>query len=134
MNRLARRLDIVAMTSETHLATRQAEDLIARATAMQGDPEREKRIAAGMCRWCFYARGRMGGASMTTQPCSGCGVDQTFGSTATDVLCLPCAKEHSLCKRCGGDREMRTLRRKWPVFSPTVAPLGDATGTLGDLP
>jgi predicted nucleic acid-binding Zn ribbon protein len=114
MNRPARRLDVVAMTSATYQASDYASDLIARATRLQDDPEREKRVAAGLCRWCYYAAGRLGGASMTTQPCASCGEDQMYGSTATDALCLPCAKEHSLCKRCGGDRETRTLRRKWP--------------------
>lgn len=117
MNR--RKIDIVSMTSATNMAAHQVERHIESAREMEADPHREKRIAAGLCRWCFYARGRIGGAACTTQPCGLCGDEQHYGSTATDDLCLPCAKEHSLCKRCGGDRELRTLRRKWPTATPT---------------
>lgn len=120
MNMPRRKLDIVAMQGATHMAARYAEDAIKTAMRLQDDPGRGLRIAECLCRYCYYARGNMGGAAMTTQPCAGCGVDQHFGSTATDVLCPACAKEHDLCKRCGGDREMRTLRRKWPAF--VVAP------------
>ncbi len=116
MNRPARKLDIIAMTSSTHMAVRMTEDTIRMAERLEADPARAQRIAGSLCRWCFYASGRLAGAAMTMQPCSACGVDQHYSSTATDVLCLPCANEHSLCKRCGGDREMRTLRRKWPEF------------------
>ena len=118
MDRPAKKLDTVAMVWATDQARSYTDDLIDRATRLQADPKRAERIAAGLCRWCFYAAGRIGGAAMTTQPCSSCGTDQTYASTSTDVLCLPCAKEHDLCKRCGGDQEMRTLRRKWPKFSP----------------
>ncbi len=117
MIRPARHLDIVAMHSATHMATRQVEDSIKHAIRVQDDPEREKRIAANQCRCCYYLSGRIGGAAMTSQPCSSCAVDQMFSSTNTDALCDACAKEHSLCKHCGGDREMRTLRRKWPKFA-----------------
>ena len=120
MNRPARRLDIVAMTSATHMAARQVEDLIDCAMKVQDDPQRERRITANQCRCCYYATGRIGGAAMTNQPCSSCGTVQSFGNTNVDVLCPPCAKEHSLCCHCGGDREMRTLRRKWPTL-PTPA-------------
>lgn len=112
----AQQLDVIAMTSATHRAKSMAEDLIQKAARLEADPEREKRVSLGLCRWCHYAGSRIGGAALTTQPCSSCGEDQHYGSTATDALCLPCAKSHGLCKRCGGDRETRTLRRKWPTF------------------
>ena len=118
MTRPRRRIDIVSMNSATHMAERCVSDHIKSALRMQDDPDREKRIREGLCRWCYYCRGRIGGAAMTTQPCGLCGTPETYGSTATDELCLPCAKEHSLCKRCSGDREMRTLRRKWPTAKP----------------
>jgi hypothetical protein len=122
MNLPAKRLDVVAMTSATHRAANVADDFIQRATRLQDDPEREKRISACLCRVCYYVSGRIGGAAMTTQPCAGCGEDQHYSSTATDNLCVSCAREHNLCKRCGGDREMRTLRRKWPSFIPKEIP------------
>lgn len=119
MDRPARKLGVSDMQTATHFAKRHAEDLVERATRLQADSDRDARTKAGLCRTCYYARGGIAGAAMTTQPCSACLLDQTYGSTATDLLCLPCAKEHDLCKRCGGDREQRTLRRKWPTF-PTV--------------
>ena len=122
MNNPRRKLDIVAMTSATYMAECSAQDVIRRAMEYQDDPARGLRIAANKCKACYYVRGGMAGAACTSQPCSGCGVVQHFGSTATDILCDGCASEHSLCKRCGGDRETRTLRRKWPTFDYTNTP------------
>ena len=116
MNIPAKRLDIIAMTNATHQAKSRTEDLVDRAIRLQGDTYRTKRIRAGLCRWCYYAAGRVGGAAMTSQPCSACSEEQVYASTCTDVLCLPCAVKHDLCKRCGGDQETRTLRRKWPAL------------------
>lgn len=123
MNRPAQRLDIVAMTRATDRAEAHVDRVIALAAAMEEDIDKPARIARGLCPSCYYDGSRMAGAAMTTQPCAACGVDQHYGSTATDALCLPCATEHSLCKRCGGDREMRVRRRKWPIFlAPKVTP------------
>lgn len=52
---------------------------------------------------------------MTTQPCMCCYKPVMYGSTATDALCMDCAREHDLCKRCGGDIELRTRRKDWPT-------------------
>ena len=121
------KIDVVSMVSATHQASRAVTHVIAMAERMQDDSNREIRIRESLCRWCYYSRGRLGGAAMTEHPCSLCGTNQIYGSTATDELCLPCAKEHSLCKRCGGDREMRTLRRKWPTALPTSSVLDRPT-------
>ena len=114
MTRPARKIDIVSMTSATNLSRHAMDETIKAAMNLDGDPEREKRRVAHLCRWCFYRGPRIGGAAMTSQPCGLCGKVQHFGSTATDDLCDGCAKEHDLCKRCGGDGELRLLRRKWP--------------------
>lgn len=112
----ARHLDIVAMVRATSDAQAHVERVIATYIAMVDDIDKPARIAKGLCKSCHYDGARMAAAACTTQPCAACGVPQSYGSTATDVLCLPCATEHSLCKRCGGDREMRVRRRRWPVF------------------
>lgn len=83
------------------------------------DSDREARLKRQVCRACHYFR-RMGGAAMTSQPCMCCGQDQMYGSTATDVLCKPCATDGKLCKQCGGDSETRTQRRIWPEASPAL--------------
>lgn len=78
------------------------------------DTRKAERLNRHECKACFYG-GRIGGAAMTTRACMSCGEDQLYGSTSTDALCLPCATKHTLCKRCGGDLEMRTRRKDWPV-------------------
>lgn len=55
------------------------------------------------------------GAAITLEPCMRCGEMQTYGSTNTDALCLPCAKETGLCKHCGGDLALRERRKTWPT-------------------
>ena len=104
------------MVRATNQAEAHVERVIALAAAMDEDIDKPARIARGLCPSCHYDGARMAAAACTTQPCAACGVPQSYGSPATDVLCLPCATEHSLCKRCGGDREMRVRRRKWPTF------------------
>lgn len=85
MNRPARKLDLSAMRSTTYLTRRMMDDLIERAVRLEADPEREKRIAQGHCRWCFYGGSRLGGAAMTSQPCAACGEDQTYNRHFTRV-------------------------------------------------
>jgi ribosomal protein S27E len=91
---------------------------LALAERIRSDSEKKDRIEACLCKACHYFS-QLGGAAITNRECAGCGKDQTFGSTATDALCLDCANTHSLCKRCGGDREMRVKRNTWPDMSET---------------
>lgn len=78
------------------------------------ETEREQRLRECLCRMCYYGS-RLGGAAINSEPCMCCGEVQTYGSTNTDALCLACAQETGLCKHCGGDRELRVQRRKWPT-------------------
>ena len=114
MNIPARKLDTVAMVHATDQAAHYAAEVIRHADDIRNDPRKADREAKGECPACFYLTGRAGGASFTHQPCALCGVDQSFPSTCTDVLCLACANGHDLCRHCGGDRRMRVGRRKWP--------------------
>lgn len=80
---------------------------------LKDDPSRESRLADQTCLRCAY-HSRIGGAAITTQPCGLCGANQVFGSTATDLLCQPCAVANELCKHCAGDIEGRVDRTEFP--------------------
>lgn len=114
------KLDRFAMVHATDRAADYTQDTIKRAERLRDDPDRDKRVASAQCRWCYYYLGRAGGAAMTFKRCAGCGTEMLFGSTNTDVLCTACATEHKLCRHCGGDSEMRPMRRKWPTFAPVA--------------
>lgn len=77
------------------------------------DPKKNERLEKSLCKHCFYVYStRMGGSAITYRECSICEKDQTYSSTATDPLCLPCAKENELCKQCGGDIRMKHIRSR----------------------
>lgn len=86
------------------------------------DPDRDARRAAGACVVCYYGRGRVGGAAMTTANCRVCNVKMQFGSTAVDGLCQSCARRLNLCKQCGSDRELLLRRRLDTKSIEKVAP------------
>jgi len=90
------------------------QDVIDRAKRITEDTDKQNRLKEQNCKCCYYGS-RIGGQAITTQPCMCCDTPVMYGSTATDALCMPCAKENDLCKRCGGDIEMRTRRKKWPT-------------------
>jgi hypothetical protein len=113
MDRKAPILDQYLMVISTNRARSQVDSIIAQARAMEQDEDQAARLARHFCKGCHYPR-RMAGQAFTNQPCACCAEPQTYSSTSTDNLCLPCAKEHSLCKHCAGDLEMRVGRRKWP--------------------
>jgi len=110
----AARVDRVFMLRATDGARDVVEHHLNVARKLTEDPQKSEREARSLCRCCFYVISSAGGAAITEQPCGLCLAPQSYGSTNTDVLCLPCAREHSLCKRCGGDRDMRVRRRNWP--------------------
>jgi hypothetical protein len=80
---------------------------------IEGDRRRNERVLRHECRACFYPP-RIGGGAMTECDCMCCGQTQVYCSTAADQLCMRCAVQHSLCKRCGGDLDMRLRRKDWP--------------------
>lgn len=127
MKRQARVINRDNMSDATRAARAAVVDLLKLANDIDTDSMREERIAQCECRACFY-RPRWGAACVTEQDCGCCGKEQVYGSTATDVLCLECAKKHSLCKHCGGDLEMRTRRKSWPAADVRVDGASSATG------
>jgi hypothetical protein len=97
-------------------ATSNAKDRIQRMReSLEGidlDLEKKDRLEKCLCKHCFYLyQSRMGGAKMTNRDCGICHETQRYSSTATDPLCLPCAKINNLCKQCGGDIEMKHTRK-----------------------
>ncbi|MBC8738568.1 hypothetical protein F6X40_17560 [Paraburkholderia sp. UCT31] len=114
MHRPRRTFDRFALISATERSRMYVDSILALAREIETDARKSLRLEKQECKSCFY-RQRVGGASMTSQPCACCGKLMQFGSTATDALCPECAKEHSLCKHCGGDLEMRPRRRNWPT-------------------
>lgn len=107
-------MDQRSMAMATHLAKAQCESVINQAENIKGDRYKEARLKSQFCKACFYSS-RIGGQAMTTRPCMSCGSPELYSSTATDKLCLACAQEGNLCKRCGGDIDLRERRRKWPA-------------------
>lgn len=101
------------VTSATDRSRRYAEEAVVQALRLAADADLNTREAQGLCKACYYLRAeRIGGAAITTRPCGVCLQEMTFGSTATDKLCGPCAVRECLCKQCGGDLKLRA-RRVW---------------------
>ena len=121
MQRPAKKLDRYAVEFATSMASSHYKDILTRVYEAKIDANKPKRLKKkSECKVCFYInKDRIGGAAMTKQPCGICGEVVWYGSTNTDVLCLDCAIKHSLCKHCGGDREMRRQRRKFDWIPPT---------------
>lgn len=101
------------MSFATAMAQSRVKEALRLAQKYQEDPHREHRLAEHKCKACYY-RTVIAGAAITMQPCMCCGKEQMYSSTNTDVLCVPCAKTHALCKHCGGDVEMNSDRKDWP--------------------
>lgn len=101
------------LIAATYRAKSRVDEILERACEIQHDERKEDRLKRHECRACFYSP-RIGGAAMTSQPCSCCNKEVQYGSTATSMLCHGCAKEHNLCRHCGGDIEMRVRRKNWP--------------------
>lgn len=101
------------MMMATRLANERVGEILKIANEIKKDLRKEERIKKQYCKSCFY-RTVMAGQAFTHRECMCCGEDQIYASTSTDALCLECAKEQGLCKRCGGDFNMRANRRKWP--------------------
>jgi hypothetical protein len=100
------------MQFATTMRAKHLREIIENARNAEQDSDRVARLAKGLCKYCHYIHTtRIGGAAMTTVTCGVCQAEMTFGSTSTDALCLECARKHKLCKRCGADSELRTMRR-----------------------
>lgn len=107
-------MSIATMVGATERSKATRQRIIDHARSLEDDPDRAERRKVSQCVNCYYGS-RIGGQAFTNRDCMSCGAEQTYSSTATDVLCMPCAHKHQLCKRCGGDVELRARRRDWPT-------------------
>jgi len=112
MNQPAKKIDAFSINFSTDNQRHRRERIIELAKLLTEDPGRKERRKKGLCVNCYYDKGWLGGAAMTTRPCGCCGEEMSFGSTATDVLCLDCAKILGLCKQCGATTELKRLKGK----------------------
>lgn len=110
------KVNMIGWTERSKQFVREQVELAKR---ISDDTDKQRRLVEQNCKRCFYGS-RIGGAAMTTQPCMCCHTQVMYGSTATDALCMDCAKENDLCKRCGGDIELRTRRKDWPTAKVDV--------------
>jgi hypothetical protein len=117
MNQDAANMERRDMAMATEKAWFRVRDIIEVARKFTEDSGREDRQKVQKCKACFY-QSRIAGQAFTTRACMCCGEPHTYTSTATDVLCLGCAKANRLCKACGGDIDMDTRRRDWPAAAP----------------
>lgn len=113
MKHQRRKMTRANLESWTRQSNDRMQSLIDLGDDLRTDPFRKQRVGLCLCRMCYYGS-RLGGASMTMEPCMRCGKEQMYGSTDTDALCRACAQETGLCKHCGGDRELRAGRKDWP--------------------
>ena len=82
---------------------------------LQNDPHKEDRIKKSLCLCCYYKRGmRIGMAAITSKECGLCDTVVSYGSSATDNLCEPCAISNGLCKQCGADVTLNVKTDKYP--------------------
>lgn len=110
------RLDRRAIQFSTSMRRRIMDEALEAAKACEADARRTERLEAQECRTCFYLRAsRVAGQAMTWWACGVCAREAMWGSTGTPSVCEDCASEHQLCRVCGGDRELRTNRRKFPT-------------------
>lgn len=111
-----RALEAHDMQYKTADAKLYAEQRLQEVSDFESDARKAERERAGECRACYYLNGaRWGGASMTAWSCGLCGDNNIHGSTNTPRVCKECSDKHIICAQCGGDREMRERRRKWPT-------------------
>jgi len=117
MDRTAPKLDKNFMSAQTRMARLRVDSTLEQARALLEDTDKAARLERHFCKNCHYGR-RLAQQAFTKQPCACCHEEQQYSTSATDVLCLPCAQENSLCKRCAGDLEMDQARDTWPTPAP----------------
>ena len=113
MRQSTKKLNKANMLDATASAKRRVKEWIDLAEEVSKDTRKALRLERCECKACFYSS-RVGGNAITIRACAICGIDQVYGSSCTDVLCLGCATDHLLCNHCGGDLEMRVRRKDWP--------------------
>ena len=112
-------INLATISRSTYISKSMIESRVREAEAVINDSEKNKRLKQQECPACYYLRGRVGGAAMTTTECGLCGKIIHFSSTCVDVVCEDCAKRNNLCKHCGGDIECKQRGKRILYFSRT---------------
>ena len=69
--------------------------------------QQAERFLKALCPCCFQTRSkRLGLAAITQRECALCDTTMRSATTATDLLCKPCAQANTLCLQCGADVEL----------------------------
>lgn len=106
------------MKMATHFSRKHLQAWIARAERAFADLDRKERVEACECRWCFYGVGaRLAGQAFTHRDCESCGTNVTYSTTASNPLCIECARKLGLCVVCCADIDLvdrRKLERAKP--------------------
>lgn len=96
--------------NNTHWKIESKDSIIKFSLNLVNDPDKKNRLAAQLCAYCYYKDGGFAGQAFTTKKCEICEEPQTYSSTDTDDLCLPCAKENKLCKHCNSHLDLKIKR------------------------
>lgn len=118
MHRKHTKLDSNVMSKANHDADRRCKEVLELAFVIIDDIDSTNRLKAQYCQACFYLKQSNLGvadATVTEVECGLCDTIETYEDTNTDVICMECASDHSLCKKCGGDINMDRLRESWPA-------------------
>ena len=112
-----KKVDWCSIEYATGSAKRRSDDVLEMSKNFKEDKDKKARIENCLCKNCFYINNaRIGGAAMTDRECGICSLLMHFASTCTDDLCLTCSKRNGLCRRCGGDIDMKIRRKKYPFM------------------
>lgn len=107
-------LDLYMVQSATERNLAYIAETERRVADCHADADREARLKARECRWCWYRSG-FAGQAFTEWTCWSCGKEDCHANTAVPRLCNECADRLGLCVRCCADRELKrrkTLERK----------------------
>jgi hypothetical protein len=75
--------------------------------------QQTERLLKALCPCCFQTRSkRLGLAAITQRECALCDTTMRSATTATDLLCKPCAQANTLCIQCGADVELNPHKQQ----------------------
>lgn len=103
-----RTMDKEAVYFRTRASASSMRDFIRRAKEMENETSGNAavRISSLECKTCWYVRrGALVGQAFTGYTCDGCKEVFSHHNTGVPKLCVECALEFGLCRRCGGDIE-----------------------------
>jgi hypothetical protein len=105
------RFDLSTIVHATGTNKAHLKDIRNKVDRFDNDPDKERRLEKGECKFCYYVRSKIGGAAMTTKPCNACEVPVMYSSTCTGSVCKECSKKYRVCTYCGGDINGKNRRK-----------------------